>query len=154
MHTGPLDTALIIAPPTNRARAFFVWEAAHGEQSVSARELEGIVPKWQDARYETDGVSTSCLKIQTPEYSQMTGRWELFERWRDRRGRDLAATASENRLLTSPAISEPPRPELDHRYRVRSASMTLACVWCNSEHLQPVGHLATGSRATISLSAV
>jgi bifunctional non-homologous end joining protein LigD len=60
-------------------------------RAAGERDLEGIVAKWQDGRYETDGVSTSWLKIRNPEYSQMTGRRELFERWRDRRGRDWRA---------------------------------------------------------------
>jgi ATP-dependent DNA ligase len=51
------------------------------------RDLEGIVGKWRDGRYETDGVSTSWVKIQNPTYSQMVGRRELFETRRDQRAR-------------------------------------------------------------------
>jgi bifunctional non-homologous end joining protein LigD len=49
------------------------------------RDLEGIVGKWRDGRYETDGVSTSWVKIKNPTYSQMIGRRELFEQRRDHR---------------------------------------------------------------------
>jgi hypothetical protein len=49
------------------------------------RDLEGIVGKWRDGRYETDGVSTSWVKIKNPQYSQMAGRREVFEARRDRR---------------------------------------------------------------------
>jgi ATP-dependent DNA ligase len=48
-------------------------------------DLEGIVAKWQDGPYETDGHSTSWVKVRNREYSQMTDRREFFERWRDRR---------------------------------------------------------------------
>jgi bifunctional non-homologous end joining protein LigD len=54
-------------------------------QAASARDLEGIIGKWRRGRYETDGVSTSWLKIKNPNYSQMTGRREVFERRRDHR---------------------------------------------------------------------
>jgi ATP-dependent DNA ligase len=42
------------------------------------RDLEGIVAKWADGTYQTDGRSTSWLKIKNPVYSQMEGRHELF----------------------------------------------------------------------------
>jgi bifunctional non-homologous end joining protein LigD len=48
------------------------------------RDLEGIVAKWQQGPYHSDGIQTSWLKIKNPEYSQMTGRRELFESRRDR----------------------------------------------------------------------
>lgn len=48
-------------------------------------DLEGIVGKWRDGRYEPDGVSTSWIKIKNPKYTQMQGRRELFEARRDRR---------------------------------------------------------------------
>ena len=54
-------------------------------RAACARDLEGIVAKWRDGRYETDGVSTSWLKIKNPQYSQMVGRREVFEARRDRR---------------------------------------------------------------------
>jgi ATP-dependent DNA ligase len=50
---------------------------------VRARDLEGIVGKWRKGRYETDGVSTSWVKIKNPDYSQMVGRREVFERRSD-----------------------------------------------------------------------
>jgi bifunctional non-homologous end joining protein LigD len=52
-------------------------------RAASDRDLEGIVAKWKDGPYETDGRSTSWIKVRNHEYSQMTGRRELFERWRD-----------------------------------------------------------------------
>jgi ATP-dependent DNA ligase len=51
------------------------------------RDLEGIVAKWSQGRYETDGVSTSWLKIKNPTYSQMSGRREVFDLRRDQRQR-------------------------------------------------------------------
>jgi ATP-dependent DNA ligase len=56
-------------------------------REACARDLEGIVAKWARGRYETDGVSTSWLKIKNPNYSQWEGRRELFEERRDRRQR-------------------------------------------------------------------
>jgi bifunctional non-homologous end joining protein LigD len=49
------------------------------------RDLEGVVGKWADGCYETNGVSTSWVKIKNAAYSQMAGRRELFEARRDRR---------------------------------------------------------------------
>jgi bifunctional non-homologous end joining protein LigD len=49
-------------------------------REVCRRDLEDIVAKWRHGRYETDGISTSWLKIKNPNYSQMVGRHELFER--------------------------------------------------------------------------
>ena len=51
------------------------------------RDLEGIVGKFANGAYETDGVSTSWVKIKNPTYSQMAGRRELFETRRDARQR-------------------------------------------------------------------
>jgi hypothetical protein len=65
--------------------------ASRCSRLLASADLEGIVAKWQDGTYEIDGVSTSWLKIRNAEYSQMTGRRELFERWHDRRGRDWRA---------------------------------------------------------------
>jgi bifunctional non-homologous end joining protein LigD len=54
-----------------------------------AHDLEGIVAKWRNGTYLTDG-RTSWLKIRNPEYSQWEHRRELFEARRDRaqRARD------------------------------------------------------------------
>jgi bifunctional non-homologous end joining protein LigD len=41
-------------------------------------DLEGIVGKWANGTYRTDG-RTSWLKIRNPQYSQWTGRRGLFE---------------------------------------------------------------------------
>jgi bifunctional non-homologous end joining protein LigD len=54
---------------------------------VCERDLEGIVGKWRKGGYETDGVSTSWVKIKNPDYSQMVGRREVFETRRDHRSR-------------------------------------------------------------------
>jgi bifunctional non-homologous end joining protein LigD len=54
-------------------------------QEACRRDLEGIVGKWRDGRYETDGVSTSWVKIKNPMYSQIVGRRELFETRNDQR---------------------------------------------------------------------
>ena len=42
------------------------------------RDLEGIVGKWAQGTYRTDGRATSWLKIKNVEYSQMRDRHELF----------------------------------------------------------------------------
>ena len=55
------------------------------------RDLEGIVGKWMDGCYETDGVSTSWVKVRNPEYSQIAGRLELFEARSDHRRRRTRA---------------------------------------------------------------
>jgi bifunctional non-homologous end joining protein LigD len=44
------------------------------------RDLEGIVGKWAPGTYQTDGGRTSWLKIKNPEYSQIVGRAEMFDR--------------------------------------------------------------------------
>src|SRR5262245_18621410 len=75
--------------------------------AACARDLEGIVGKWADGRYERDGISTSWVKIKNAEYSQIAGRRELFEQRADdrtRRRRDWSAPVL--RLHTPP----PPRP--------------------------------------------
>jgi len=50
------------------------------------RDLEGVVGKWARGRYQSDGRSTSWVKIKNPSYSQAEGRAELFE-GKGRRGR-------------------------------------------------------------------
>jgi ATP-dependent DNA ligase len=73
-------------------------------RAVCQRDLEGIISKWRDGRYETDGVSTSWVKIKNTAYLQLTGRRELFERRRDQRqaqGRDWRRP--ELRLTPAPA---------------------------------------------------
>jgi ATP-dependent DNA ligase len=52
---------------------------------VCQQDLEGVVAKWKHGCYETDGMSTSWIKIKNPDYSQWTGRRELFEKRRDLR---------------------------------------------------------------------
>ena len=43
------------------------------------RDLEGIVAKWAAGTYQSDGRSTSWLKIKNSHYTQIDGRHELFE---------------------------------------------------------------------------
>lgn len=43
------------------------------------RDLEGVVGKWAHGTYQTDGRRTSWVKIKNPAYTQMEGRYELFE---------------------------------------------------------------------------
>jgi ATP-dependent DNA ligase len=52
-------------------------------REVCKRDCEGIVAKWARGPDETDGASTSWLKIKNPEYSQKVGRREVFEARRD-----------------------------------------------------------------------
>ena len=42
-------------------------------------DLEGIVGKWANGTYRTDGRATSWVKVTYAEYSQMRDRHELFE---------------------------------------------------------------------------
>src|SRR5690349_2143889 len=49
-------------------------------REMCRRDLEGIVAKWRHGRYETNGISKSWLKVKNPDYSQMAGRYELFDR--------------------------------------------------------------------------
>jgi len=52
------------------------------------RDLEGIVGKWAQGSYQSDGRSTSWIKVKNANYSQAEGRAELFEgRGRARGGR-------------------------------------------------------------------
>jgi ATP-dependent DNA ligase len=55
-----------------RGRDFFDVACAH--------DLEGIVGKLANGRYHADGTSTNWIKIKNPAYTQMTARYELFER--------------------------------------------------------------------------
>jgi bifunctional non-homologous end joining protein LigD len=44
------------------------------------RDLEGVVGKWAEGTYQSDGRSTSWVKVKNPAYSQLAGRADLFER--------------------------------------------------------------------------
>jgi bifunctional non-homologous end joining protein LigD len=48
-------------------------------RAACALDLEGVVGKWANGTYRTDGRCTSWVKFKNPEYSQMEGRHELFE---------------------------------------------------------------------------
>jgi hypothetical protein len=52
---------------------------------IDDEQLRVERPQVAARAYETDGVSTSWIKIKNPTYSQMAGRCELFEQRRDRR---------------------------------------------------------------------
>jgi len=56
------------------------------------RDLEGIVGKWAHGTYQTDGRSTSWVKIKNPEYSQIRDRHELFSAGQLERPRRRGAT--------------------------------------------------------------
>jgi ATP-dependent DNA ligase len=71
--------------------------------ATCGRDLEGIVRKWREGRYETDGASTSWLKVKNPQYSQMVGRREVFEARRDRR-------QSRRRDWSAPVLRLQPQP--------------------------------------------
>ena len=56
---------------------------AHGVQLFEAaceHDLEGIVAKRKDSRYEPDERSADWIKIKNPHYTQVRGRQELFAR--------------------------------------------------------------------------
>ena len=48
-------------------------------RAACSRDLEGIVGKYAGGIYQSEGRSTSWLKIKNPGYSQLEGRHELFE---------------------------------------------------------------------------
>jgi ATP-dependent DNA ligase len=60
-------------------------------QAASEHDLEGVVGKWAEGTYQTDGASTSWLKVKNRQYSQMTGRHELFAERRSERAARLKA---------------------------------------------------------------
>ena len=53
--------------------------ARKGRGAACALNLEGVVGKWANGTYQTDGRCTSWVKFKNPEYSQMEARHELFE---------------------------------------------------------------------------
>ena len=57
------------------------------------QDLEGVVGKWGQGTYQTDGRGTSWVKVKNPGYSQAEGRAELFE------GRGRAQRAVVPKLL-------------------------------------------------------
>jgi bifunctional non-homologous end joining protein LigD len=48
-------------------------------QAVCRADLEGVVAKWKQGQYHSDGVTTSWLKIKNSSYSQAIGRADAFE---------------------------------------------------------------------------
>ena len=93
-----------------RGRALF--------NAACERDLEGVVAKWRHGRYETDGITTSWIKIKNPTYSQWTGRRALFEGRSDNRQAQRAnwrapvrafnAVVPIARRRPSPTIVRPP----------------------------------------------
>ncbi len=58
----------------------FVWEKGRELFALACeRDLEGVVGKWAKGSYQSDGRSTSWVKIKNPGYSQAEGKAELFE---------------------------------------------------------------------------
>jgi hypothetical protein len=53
--------------------------ARKGRGAACALDLEGVVGKWANGTYQTDGRCTSWVKFKNPEYSQMEARHGLFE---------------------------------------------------------------------------
>jgi hypothetical protein len=47
---------------------------------VCQNDLEGIVAKWENGPYLTTESETSWIKVRNPNYTQIIGRDELFER--------------------------------------------------------------------------
>ena len=66
-------------------------------RAACERDLEGIVGKWASGTYQADGRRTSWLKIKNSAYSQMEGRWEIFEQRRDR--------AQQSRRILAPQLA-------------------------------------------------
>jgi bifunctional non-homologous end joining protein LigD len=73
-------------------------------RAACERDLEGIVGKWREGRYETDGMSTSWVKIKNPGYTHMVGRRELFEQRRDERQQRRRNWRSPMLCLTAAAV--------------------------------------------------
>jgi bifunctional non-homologous end joining protein LigD len=56
----------------------------HGEQIYDfacQHDLEGVVAKWKHGSYLPNSNATTWIKIKNPEYSQLEGRHEQFERY-------------------------------------------------------------------------
>jgi bifunctional non-homologous end joining protein LigD len=62
---------MLLKPIPARGKRLFELACEH--------DLGGIVAKWSNGSYQSDGRGTSWLKIKNPEYSQAEGRHELFE---------------------------------------------------------------------------
>ena len=62
------------------AEVDFIWEKGTELFALACeRDLEGVVGKWAMGSYQSDGRSTSWVKIKNPSYSQAEGRAELFD---------------------------------------------------------------------------
>jgi ATP-dependent DNA ligase len=107
---------------------------------VCDRDLEGIVAKYANGKYQSDGRSTSWLKIKHAGYSQMEGRQELFEQ----------------RMMGAPRrCTRSIRPELrscSYRWRWRWRSFRRVASSCFSE--TPYLHETSGGPVPSSIRIV
>src|SRR5262249_29947504 len=90
-------------------RACSTWTISSPAASISSgkparRDLEGIVGKWREGPYETDGVSTSWVKIKNPTYSQIVGRRGVFDARSDRGADRVVATKAPALRLHLPEL--------------------------------------------------
>lgn len=74
-----------------RGRALF--------DAACANDLEGIVGKWIEGTYQTDGRVTSWLKVKNSKYTQMRDRHELFDAGRYQRRVTRRSFTSALRLI-------------------------------------------------------
>jgi hypothetical protein len=77
---------------TGLARIVLVLDDVLDDVRACDCDLEGIVGQFARWRYQTNGTTTSWVKIKNPAYSQMRGRRELFEGRRGDRPRTRTAT--------------------------------------------------------------
>ena len=68
---------LLAIIPAVECRLLFLYHVA-GRGPDLFRMAEGIVAKWAEGSYRTDGRATSWLKIKNPDYTQVIDRHELF----------------------------------------------------------------------------
>jgi bifunctional non-homologous end joining protein LigD len=64
-------------------------------QAICARDLEGLVAKHRLGPYEP--MPVTWFKVLNPEYAQMRGRQEMFEKFRNERPLEVAAEATPQR---------------------------------------------------------
>jgi bifunctional non-homologous end joining protein LigD len=63
------------------------------------QDLEGIVGKWANGTYRTDGRATSWVKIKNPHYTQIVDRHELFADRQQHEGRRRSMAPRVNLVL-------------------------------------------------------
>jgi ATP-dependent DNA ligase len=72
-----------LIPPQSLSLLYVDHVQGKGEElfRLTCREdLEGIVAKWKYGPYDCKHSVSSWIKIKNPEYTQIVGRAELFER--------------------------------------------------------------------------